>query len=100
MFLQVKPSAIVAARSPAIGIRQAVLIACICLLLAMAQLLIAGSSFGVGSQTLQVPLLQQTIDRGLYSRDAMIATTAGDYPTVFFRMLAMPARIAPVPRLF
>lgn len=78
----------------------------LCLLLAIAQVALAGYSFGVGNQSIQVPLLQRAIDGAtgdgrLYTRDAMVTTTAGEYPSYFFRLLAAPARwigVAPIYR--
>jgi len=75
-------------------------LACACLLLAGAQLFFAGYSFGVGNQTIQVPLLQRAVNHALYARDAMITTTAADYPTFFFRILAIPAHVIPIRTLY
>ncbi len=63
-----------------------------CLLLAVAQVLIGGYDFGVGNQSIQVPLLQRAIDSGAYQQDAMVTTTVQQYPTYFFRLLAGPAQ--------
>jgi hypothetical protein len=73
----------------------------ICLLLAIAQVALAGYAFGVGNQSIQVPLLQRAVSGGaLYVRDAMVSGTGGEYPTYFFQLLAAPARLIGVEQLY
>ena len=81
----------VPARAPSAPIRWPTL-AWVCLLLAIAQVLLGGYSLGVGNQAIQIPLLRQAMDHSLFAADAMVSTTAADYPTFFFRLLAWPAR--------
>src|SRR5947207_457208 len=98
MFLTVDPPALLK-RSDVARMRWFPL-AGFCLLLGIAQVALAGYSFGVGNQSIQVPLLQHAIDGALYARDAMVTTTAGEYPSYFFRLLAWPARLIGVAPLY
>ena len=68
-----------------------------CLLLSMAQVLWAGYQLGAGNQSIQIPFLQRWIDPSLYSRDAMIVGTMGNYPSFFFRALAWVVPILGLP---
>ncbi len=69
-------------------------------LLAVAQVVIGGYEFGVGNQGIQVPFLQRAMNAGLFAKDMMVTTTAESYPTVFFRLLASPARWIGLERLY
>jgi GH35 family endo-1,4-beta-xylanase len=66
--------------------------ALVCLLLAITQISIAGYTFGVGNQAIQVPMLERAGNGTLFARDAMLTSTAGEYPSFFFRLLAPAAR--------
>jgi endo-1,4-beta-xylanase len=57
-------------------------------LLALAQLTVAGYRIGVGNQSIQIPFLKSAIDPTLFAKDAVLSTTK-DYPTYFFRVLAV-----------
>ncbi len=70
------------------------------LLLAVAQVAMAGYEFGVGNQGIQVPFLQRAIHSGMFSKDMMVTTTGESYPTLFFQILATPARWISVERLY
>lgn len=67
-----------------------------CLLLSIAQVLLAGYQFGVGNQTIQVPFLHYWGDPSLYSRDVMVQQTLRDYPSFFYRGLAVVAGDIPL----
>jgi GH35 family endo-1,4-beta-xylanase len=57
-------------------------------LLALAQVLFAGYEMGVGNQTIQIPFLRHWQNPALFAHDPVVKTAA-DYPTYFFRLLAV-----------
>lgn len=57
-------------------------------LLALAQVLFAGYELGVGNQTIQIPFLRHWQNQALFANDPVVKTAA-DYPTYFFRLLAL-----------
>jgi len=59
------------------------------LLLAFAQLMFAGYRLGVGNQSIQIPFLKHWMDSRLYANDPMVRETLADYPSYFFRLLAI-----------
>src|SRR3954463_8875336 len=69
-------------------------------LLAIVQVLFAGYRMGVGNQTIQIPFLKQWANPALYANDPMVAGTLKDYPSFFFRGLALLTRVADVPLLY
>src|SRR5258705_6343841 len=69
-------------------------------LLAVVQVLFAGYRMGVGNQTIQIPFLKQWANPSLYANDPMVAGTLRDYPSFFFRGLALLTRFADVPLLY
>src|SRR5437763_16559400 len=70
------------------------------ILLAVVQVLFAGYRMGVGNQTIQIPFLKQWANPSLYANDPMVAGTLKDYPSFFFRGLALLTRFANVPLLY
>lgn len=62
------------------------------LLLAMAQVMFAGYRLGVGNQSIQIPFLKHYVDKGLYANDPMVKGTLEDYPSFFFKFLALVVR--------
>jgi len=70
------------------------------ILLAIVQVLFAGYRMGVGNQTIQIPFLKQSANPSLYANDPMVAGTLKDYPSFFFRGLALLTRVADVPLLY
>lgn len=60
----------------------------ICALLAGAQVLLAGYTFDVGNQAIQISFLKRILDPGLFPHD-LLMTTIPEYPTFFFRGLAL-----------
>jgi GH35 family endo-1,4-beta-xylanase len=59
------------------------------LLLAMAQVMYAGYRLGVGNQSIQIPFLKHYVDNGLFANDPMVQETLADYPSFFFKLLAV-----------
>jgi hypothetical protein len=59
------------------------------LLLAMAQVMFAGYRLGVGNQSIQIPFLKHYVDGGLFANDPMVKETLADYPSFFFKLLAV-----------
>src|SRR6478672_6904579 len=59
------------------------------LLLALAQVMFAGYRLGVGNQSIQIPFLKHWIDQQLYANDPMVKQTLKDYPSFFFKLLAV-----------
>jgi len=59
-----------------------------CLLLALAQVSLAGYQLGVGNQSIQMAFLEHSANPAFYSDDAMVTDTLPAYPTYFFRLLA------------
>src|ERR1051325_6740065 len=70
------------------------------ILLALVQVLFAGYRMGVGNQTIQIPFLKQWANPQLYANDPMVAGTLADWPTFFFRGLALLTKVADVPLLY
>src|ERR1041385_5572833 len=70
------------------------------ILLALVQVLFAGYRMGVGNQTIQIPFLKQWANPQLYANDPMVAGTLKDYPSFFFRSLALLTKVADVPLLY
>jgi GH35 family endo-1,4-beta-xylanase len=65
-----------------------ILIVIASVLLALAQLTVGGYRLGVGNQSIQIPILKSEIDPTLFAKDVVLSTTK-DYPTYFFRCLAL-----------
>lgn len=63
-----------------------------CILLGLAQVLLAGYHVNIGNQTIQIPFLKRWIDPGLYPNDPTV-DTINSYPSFFFRGLAIPAKL-------
>lgn len=59
------------------------------LLLALAQVMYAGYGLGVGNQSIQIPFLKHWVDPKLFAGDVMVKQTLADYPSFFFKMLAV-----------
>src|SRR4051794_33320855 len=57
-------------------------------LLAVGQVIFAGYELGAGNQTIQIPFLRHWQDPTLFANDPVVRTAA-DYPTWFFRLLAL-----------
>src|SRR5258706_1083159 len=57
--------------------------------LALAQVMFAGYRLGVGNQSIQIPFLKHWMDPRLYANDPMVKQTLADYPSFFFRLLAV-----------
>src|SRR6478672_1202858 len=70
------------------------------ILLAIVQVLFAGYRMGVGNQTIQIPFLKQWANPELYKNDPMVAGTLRDYPSFFFRGMAVLASHVDVPLLY
>src|SRR5256885_13619420 len=70
------------------------------ILLAIVQVLFAGYRMGVGNQTIQIPFLKQWANPQLYANDPMVAGTLRDYPSFFFRGMAVLANHVEVPLLY
>lgn len=58
------------------------------LLLALAGTVLTGYRYGDSNHGITVPILKRLMDRTLYPGDVMVAT-AEDFPTVFYRLLAV-----------
>ena len=56
----------------------------LCLLLAVAQVALAGYQMGVGNQAIQIAFLKRFADPTLYASDAMVQQTMPLYPSLFF----------------
>src|SRR4051812_5683502 len=69
-------------------------------LLAIVQVLFAGYRMGVGNQTIQIPFLKQWANPELYAKDPMVSQTLANYPSFFFRGLAVLANFVDVPLLY
>jgi GH35 family endo-1,4-beta-xylanase len=71
-----------------------------CALLALAQIPLAGYTFGFGNQALQIAHFKRLLSPGLYPGDAAL-NTFNDYPTQFFRALAaLVPSMAAMPGLY
>lgn len=64
----------------------------ICLLLGIAQVLLAGYQLGVGNQSIQIPFLKHAANPTLYANDAMVQTTRQAYPSWFFTLMGLLGR--------
>jgi len=71
-----------------------------CVVLAALQMWWAGYELGVGNQSIQVPFLLRLHDATLFARDAMVNTTLGQYPTLFYRALAQALPFVSLPTLY
>ena len=60
-----------------------------CLFLALVRVFWTGYQFGVGNQSIQIPMLLRWADPGLFPKDLMLNATTADYPSLFFRTLAL-----------
>src|SRR5215208_1662498 len=69
-------------------------------LLAVVQVLFGGYRMGVGNQTIQIPFLKQSANPSLYANDPMVSQTLPNYPSFFFRGLALLTRVVDVPLLY
>src|SRR3954470_2606508 len=67
------------------------------ILLAIVQVLFAGYRMGVGNQTIQIPFLKQWANPELYAKDPMVSQTLANYPSFFFRGLAVLVNFVDVP---
>jgi len=56
---------------------------------ALLQIGIAGYGIGVGNQTIQIPFVQLFTDGGLYAKDVTLNKTIDQYPSYFYRLLAL-----------
>jgi GH35 family endo-1,4-beta-xylanase len=72
----------------------------LCLLLAAAQVALAGYQLGVGNQAIQIAFLKRWADPTLFAADAMVRDTMPFYPSYFFRLLAPLLAYADVPTLY
>src|SRR5205085_5585946 len=72
----------------------------LCLLLAVAQLAIAGYQLGVGNQSIQIAFLKHLANPSLYASDEMVRETAPVYPTYFFHLLAPLLKVSSVESLY
>jgi hypothetical protein len=72
----------------------------ICLLLAVAQVALAGYQLGVGNQAIQIAFLKRFADPTLYASDAMVQGTMPLYPSLFFKGLAPLLRFVDVGPLY
>src|SRR4051794_31306691 len=70
------------------------------ILLAIVQVLFAGYRMGVGNQTIQIPFLKQWTNPALYANDPMVKGTLRDYPSFFFRGLAVLTNVVDIPLLY
>jgi GH35 family endo-1,4-beta-xylanase len=61
----------------------------LCLLLAIAQIALAGYQLGVGNQTIQIAFLERSANPSLFSTDQMVTETMPLYPSYFFRGLGL-----------
>ena len=89
-------------RSPELLSRppQFLLWALACVLLACAQLLWAGYQLGIGNQAIQIAFLQALHNPQLFTRDIMVVQTLHEYPSMFFRILALFLSVADLPTLY
>ncbi len=71
-----------------------------CLFLALVRIFWTGYQFGVGNQSIQVPMLLRWADPGLFPKDLMLNATTADYPSLFFRALALALPLVPLPHLY
>ncbi|HVX86972.1 MAG TPA: endo-1,4-beta-xylanase [Phycisphaerae bacterium] len=60
----------------------------LCLLLAVAQIAIAGYQLGVGNQSIQIAFVKAWANPTLFANDDMVRQTMPLYPSYFFRALA------------
>src|SRR6202012_1183027 len=72
----------------------------LCLLLAVAQVAIAGYRLGVGDQAIQIAVLKHWADPGLFTNDEMVKQTLPLYPSYFFRLLAPLLKLFPLDALY
>ena len=72
----------------------------LCLLLAVAQVAIAGYQMGVGNQPIQIAFMKKWADASLYVNDAMVQQTMPYYPSYFFRILSWLLWAVDVPTLY
>ncbi|HUO10383.1 MAG TPA: endo-1,4-beta-xylanase [Phycisphaerae bacterium] len=72
----------------------------LCLLLAVAQVAIAGYRLGVGNQAIQIAFLKHWADPALFARDEMVRQTLPLYPSYFFRLLAPLLNVFPLDSLY
>src|SRR5215212_342618 len=70
------------------------------ILLAIVQVLFAGYRMGVGNQTIQIPFLREWVNPGLYANDPMVRETLRNYPSFFFRGVAVLTNFVEVPLLY
>src|SRR5271163_4202990 len=67
----------------------------LCLLLAIAQVALAGYQLGIGNQAIQIAFLKHWADPALFTHDEMVRQTLPLYPSYFFRLLAPLLAVAP-----
>ncbi|MGN6368307.1 MAG: endo-1,4-beta-xylanase [Phycisphaerae bacterium] len=72
----------------------------LCLLLAVAQIAIAGYRLGVGNQSIQIAFLKHWADPSLFTNDEMVKQTLPLYPSYFFRGLAPLLKMFPLDALY
>ena len=72
----------------------------LCLLLAVAQVAIAGYRLGVGNQAIQIAFLKHWADPALFTNDEMVKQTLPLYPSYFFRLLAPLLKLFPLDALY
>ncbi|MEI8197569.1 MAG: hypothetical protein WCI73_16870, partial [Phycisphaerae bacterium] len=71
-----------------------------CLLLALVQVTWAGYQLGVGNQAIQISFLETLHNPQLFTRDIMVQTTLGQYPSWFFAAAARFLAYWEVPTLY
>jgi GH35 family endo-1,4-beta-xylanase len=68
--------------------------------LAVVQVLWCGYQLGVGNQSIQIAFLETLHNPALFVRDVMVTSTLEDYPSYFYRLLAMLRAEVGVPGLY
>jgi len=68
--------------------------------LAVVQVLWCGYQLGVGNQSIQIAFLEALHNPALFARDVMVTSTLEDYPSYFYRLLAMLRAEVGVPSLY
>lgn len=67
---------------------------------AVVQVLWCGYQLGVGNQSIQIAFLETLHNPALFARDLMVTSTLEDYPSYFYRLLALLRAEADVPSLY
>lgn len=97
------PLPVVPAEGAGVRATRSVLWLLACVLLATAHVLMAGYRLGVGNQTIQIPFIKKYIADDasikLFENDQMVGQTIDNYPSYFFKALAVAVKawdVAPV----